>query len=360
MKKISFIAVILILCFVSASSQSCLPYGITFNNQAQIDSFQINNPGCIEIEGPVTISGDDITNLSGLSMLTSVWYGLDIRNNGSLTSLTGLDNLTSIGLGLWIWNNSALTSIAELSNLVSAGGILNITENDALTSLTGLDNVTTFTDIWIDGNDVLTSLTGLEALTSLEGELVISYNDALTSLTGFDNVSSMGFIEIYFNDALTSLTGIDNVHTIGGDFKVYFNGALSTCEVQSVCDYLADPSGTVVIHDNAPGCNSQEEVEEACGLSVEEQHMNAYLSLFPNPAKQEVNISTDDDREIEEVCIYTLIGQRVMQERSVNGILDISRLLSGMYIVEVTVENVKLRQKLVKLNKINKIKFGVS
>jgi S-formylglutathione hydrolase FrmB len=51
---------------------SCLPQGITFTNQAQIDNFQTNYPGCTEIEGDVTIAGDDITNLNGLSVLTSI------------------------------------------------------------------------------------------------------------------------------------------------------------------------------------------------------------------------------------------------------------------------------------------------
>ncbi len=34
-------------------AQSCLPDGITFETQAQIDSFQVNYPGCTEVEGNV-------------------------------------------------------------------------------------------------------------------------------------------------------------------------------------------------------------------------------------------------------------------------------------------------------------------
>lgn len=53
-------------------AQSCLPDGITFTTQAQIDSFQINYPGCTEIEGSVDIYSDDIQNLQGLSVVTSI------------------------------------------------------------------------------------------------------------------------------------------------------------------------------------------------------------------------------------------------------------------------------------------------
>jgi hypothetical protein len=38
-----------------AYSQGCLPEGITFTTQAQIDSFQINYPGCNAVEGNVII-----------------------------------------------------------------------------------------------------------------------------------------------------------------------------------------------------------------------------------------------------------------------------------------------------------------
>lgn len=48
----------------------CLPEGITFSTQEEIDNYQSNYPGCVEIEGDVIIEGEDITNLDGL-------YGLN-------------------------------------------------------------------------------------------------------------------------------------------------------------------------------------------------------------------------------------------------------------------------------------------
>ncbi len=51
-------------------NSSCLPEGITFTTQAEIDNFQVNHPWCNEIEGNVFIVGVDITNLDGLQVLT--------------------------------------------------------------------------------------------------------------------------------------------------------------------------------------------------------------------------------------------------------------------------------------------------
>jgi len=305
--------------------RSCLPDGIEFTTQAQIDSFQINHPNCTEIEGDVEINGGNITNLNGLSVLTSIGGGLYIGDNSALTSLIGLDNVVSIGGGLGIENNVLLTGISELDNLTSINGDLMIVDNTALTTLSGLDSVV-----------------------SIEGGLGISGNDALTTLTGLDNVTSIGGgLWVEANDALTSLMGLDNIDATSiSELNILNNPLLSICEVESVCDYLVAPGGTVEIHDNATGCNSQQEVEEACTESVEEINSKDYLSIFPNPAKHKVSISTDDGKEVDEVTIYTLTGQQVLQKRHVDGTIDISHLQPGMYIVEVTIENTRIRQKL--------------
>jgi len=67
MKKIFLnFALVAFGCY-NAISQGCLPEGITFTTQAQIDSFQINYPGCTKIEGNVNIKNSGgwvfITNL---------------------------------------------------------------------------------------------------------------------------------------------------------------------------------------------------------------------------------------------------------------------------------------------------------
>jgi hypothetical protein len=125
-----YIILIVLLMVSSARAQwgsSCLPEGITFNTQAQIDSFQVNYPGCIEIEGDVIIGflnagSCDITYLSGLSVLTSIGGNLIINVDESLTSLTGLENLTLIGSYLSININYALASLTGLEGLTSIGG----------------------------------------------------------------------------------------------------------------------------------------------------------------------------------------------------------------------------------------------
>ena len=96
-------------------SQPCLPEGITFSTQEQIDNFQTNHPNCTEIEGDVEINGGNITNLNGLNVLTSIGGDLEIDGNHSLVSLEGFDNLESDSINsLFIYSNSSLSICDEL------------------------------------------------------------------------------------------------------------------------------------------------------------------------------------------------------------------------------------------------------
>ena len=319
-----------------------------------------------------------LTSLTGLDNVTSIGGVLFISENPALTSLTGLDNVTSIGGNLWIRENAVLTSLTGLDNLITIWGNLFIEDTEALTSLTGLDNVTSVGNLLIWNNASLISLAGLESITFIEADIAIgnSYyggNPSLTSLTGLDNLTSIGgdfYIER--NAALTNLTGLDNLTSIGGGFCIYNNAALtsltgldsidagsiddlyicdnnslSTCEVQSVCDYLASPNGGISIHDNDSGCNSQAEVEAACEAGwVPNINFESEFSIYPNPAKKEIFISSKNGAIIKEVNIYNQIGHKVLYEKIITNTIDVSMLQQGMYIIELVLNESKIREKL--------------
>lgn len=70
MKAFAFAIVILLLFLCDeVCAQPCLPQGITFSSQEQVDAFKTNFPGCSEIEGDVLVQGNDITNLDSLHIL---------------------------------------------------------------------------------------------------------------------------------------------------------------------------------------------------------------------------------------------------------------------------------------------------
>lgn len=347
-----------------AYSQSCLPESIYFSTQNQIDSFQINFPGCIEIEGDVIINGDDITNVDGLSVLTSVWGVFRISGNNSLSSLEGLGNLTSVGGYLRI-SACAVTDLSELENLISVGGDLIIHYNSYLTSLTGLINLDSVGgDLKIVFNPVMINLTGLEGLTSIGGNLNI-YSNALNSLSGLENITSIagglfiGNLEYGGNPFLATLSGLDNIDAGSiTDLSIIHNASLSTCEVKCVCDYLVAPNGTIEIHDNAPGCNSQEEVEDACeSISVEEITIHKLCTIYPNPSSVALNFTFRISQyHYVTLKVYDVHGREVatlMDEQLTAGSHRVTwnaeRLPSGIYFYHLTAGNQSSTGKMVVL-----------
>jgi hypothetical protein len=423
MKTLILIAALAILSQLTANSQGCLPEGISFTYQYQIDNFQTNFPGCTEILGDVYIDDNgivnNITNLQGLNTVTSIGGSLIISNNKYLNGFGGLESLTTIGGTLKIFSNDTLTSLEGLGNISSIGGIfriegnaylttladfenlitvgagLQINYNDSLQSLSGFENLTTVSgDFSIGYNSVLINLmglqnlsfitgafsitynqslinlTGLENLNSIEGSMIIQHNDALTTLTGLDNLTSLGEdFAIEFNDVLTSLTGLENLTSIGGTIAIvhndtlpglngleniqantieylaiHNNSSLSECDVQSICEYLAAPGGEMDFHNNAPGCNSPEEVQQACLTSVKENVLQEEITLSPNPASSFITITVPGDMPIEEAIIYNHLGQKVFTAKPVNNMVDISGLKQGIYILEVVTKNRTIRE----------------
>ena len=66
---------------------------ITLSSQADVNAFVGSS-----INGNLTISGGDITNLSPLSTLTSVSGALDVYDNAALTNLDGLGGINSVAM----------------------------------------------------------------------------------------------------------------------------------------------------------------------------------------------------------------------------------------------------------------------
>ncbi len=209
---------------ISDLSQSCdigpcmIDY-IEFTSQEEIDSFLDNTAFCNEIEGDVLISGDDITNLEGLSVISHIGGSLIIQSNPILTDITGLFNIGLIGGDLTIQNNTTLSSLQGLNNLTTLNGSLSISDNDSLKSILP----------FLDLNDI-------------NGDLIIEGNQSLLSIKGLRHIEATGINNLYIND----------------------NPQLSACDYQSICDYIATPSGVISVSNNATGCSSFEELEAAC------------------------------------------------------------------------------------------------
>jgi len=292
MKKL-LLSLIGLFLWYTGSSQACLPQGITFSTQNQIDNFHTNYPNCTIIFGNVTISGANITNLNGLNGLTAIDANFTITNDSVLPNLSGLDSLTYIGGALEInWNHN-LSSLTGLNKITEIGGYLDITGNNNLTSLTALHN-----------------------LASINGYLQVDLNNVLDNLTGLDNIN---------DKSITTL-------------KIYNNDSLSNCTAHSVCFYFLT-GRNVQIYNNKTGCNSPDEVVDECfQLNVENITDDKAFSIYPNPATDKITVEQPGLTQSGNLTIVNIDGLELItrQITEPKTHLDISNLPSGVYFVRLT------------------------
>jgi len=329
-----------------------------------------------------------LNNLSGLSSLTSIGGGFFVVGNSSLTSFSGLSNLKSLGSDLMIISNSSLYDLQGLEGLTYIPGEFEVSNNLSLTSLAGLDNLTAFGSYVTigsinNGNQSLSSLAGLEKLTSIGTSLTISSNPHLNNMSGLENLTSIGWaLWIRDNSSLTNIVHLENLKSIGEilyisgnplltslsgldsinagsitNLTIWYNSSLSTCEVKSICDYLAAPNGTIDITNNAPGCNSPEEVIEACeSSSIEVIPTEDGFTVFPNPFTNQLNIGFSLDKPCRFiVSVYNNMGQLAARpaenelQPGVNQLQwDSSSLTPGIYLLHLQVGQEIISRKIIK------------
>ena len=269
-------------------SQTCLPNGITFKSQFQLDSFRVLYPNCTEILGHVEIRYDNenpiqhfygllnvkkvgamyfdfgiYQNLSGLENLEEISESLIFHNSDSLLTLEGLSNLKSTGS--LVINNLNIHNFAGLENLETIKHNLSIYDNQSLTSLKGLDNVrqigfltkTGFlNNILISKNPKLQNLDALENLNPqtalIKGNLRIIENPSLIDLRGLKHISSVeNLVEIKENSSLINLFGLDNLLKVN---RLIINGnsnllSLSGLRNLRIINYGLEISNNDKLHD---------------------------------------------------------------------------------------------------------------
>ncbi|WP_298760311.1 T9SS type A sorting domain-containing protein [uncultured Psychroserpens sp.] len=333
MKYLCFTIFLLVSFF---SFGQCPTSGITLSSQVEVDDFTTNYPGCTDLDYRLTISGNDIIDLSPLSTLNSV-KGLTVRDNLELVSLNGL-NLSEIGYEitqLSIENNNALFDISALSSATfeintfdNSSGEVRIKNNPFLSDLIGLEGLPEYVySIYIQNNNFLDDLTGLSTVKITE-DLVIEDNSGLTSFDGFSLTHQTGTFVFVNNNAMVSMNWPGNITPICGleitdnilleDIDAGFiypgndvcstyidisnNPNLIACSSDYLCSVLALISDAT-ISNNAIGCNSPEEVETQCPecptepLILSSQALvNDFQTIYPNCTELDFDllISGDD------------------------------------------------------------------
>jgi len=262
---------ILVMMFSSSLiAQDCTPNDIVLNSQSAINNFQVDHGPCDHVDGRLTIAGNDIANLAGLSDLVSVddlvitnnptlpnvdglsglntiFRDLEVSHNSDLIDLDGLIGVTHVTRNILIWNNVELESLDGLTWLTEIGGNLNIRDNTSLPDLEGLSHIVIVGgEVGVESNGNLVNLDGLRSLVTVGGSLRIQ-TENLVDIDGLSHVNTVGGRLIIYHTTLTEVDGLSGVTRAGSDLWISLNAQLRNL------DGLAALSAArnVAIEDNA-------------------------------------------------------------------------------------------------------------
>ncbi len=256
-------------------AQPCGSGGVILTDQADVDNFTIDYPGCTHILGNLTIdenflgANGNITDLSPLQVLTIIDGSLSVRNNDNITTLQGLHNISTVGLSTGVINNLQLTDLTGLTNLESTSGLV----VDGLETLDGINSLQT---IFVEE--------GFARALGLQGSQL-------------SDISALGNVDIEVARLLMVETSLSDLEMLSD--AVFRNGItivdnliLSFCSIPSICDIVLDPDAFNIVDNNATNCNSEDEIIGLCfSVPVEWVSFDTYF----RDDKVELEFSTIQD-----------------------------------------------------------------
>ncbi len=89
----------------------------------------------------------------------------------------------------------------------------------------------------------------------------------------------------------------------------------------------------------------------APNLSLIQTHTgNYHITIYPNPAKDVLNISTGIHQKIDNITVLNQSGQNIFETKATHQPIDLTGFQNGMYIVEIVIGKTKIRKKLLVIN----------
>lgn len=284
-----------------------------------------------------------------------------------------LINYLYIDLDPVLGDEDRITDLSPLKNIKTIIGDLVISgETESLKDFSGLENLQTITgDLIFKSVRGIKSFKGFENLQTINGDLIFEYVEGIKNLKGFESLSEIGDVLELRNTKFESLSGLSSLKSIGryvildrnenlvdiqalksdihfleeeehpefSGIWIIDNPKLSICNCGLVCRRISSIAH-FIFERNAEGCNSIEEVQEACLQSdVADNIDNNETFKFLDDKTIRFSSTIHKDK----VFIYNTIGMNFSGKLSINSdIVGLRDLPTGFYILIVGDQRIKV------------------
>lgn len=204
-----------------------------------------------------------------------------------------------------------------------------------------------FMDFEIDSADNLYTLGRFKNIADFDPG-VATYNLGMSNNAYFQT-----FIQKLNNDGNFVYAGI--LQADGSDYEFAYDMYVTSSAITMVgsisSSLYVDPNSTNVILYNTAGQKDAFIVNlNQTTLNIENFYQSK-ISIYPNPATSQINLLFEKSLENANIKIISMNGQVISQKQNISGLdfnMDVSRLNSGMYLIQISDKNAVWNSKFIK------------
>lgn len=345
--------------------------GVLTLNTSGDEAIQLDNPSTLNNSGTITITGaggntapgdngielagGTLNNFAMLTITNSFDKGIllnsgILNNDGTLEiSNTGEEGMDMVG-GTFNNNTGATFQAANCTDdglevntaVVNNDGAINIYDS-------GSDDIETFTGFAFNNTSNATFAPGnpigqMEIRSDFDmGAATITFDiSGTTAVTEFDQIENFLVPTVLtIAGATADLNWGSYIPSVGDTFKIVDGSGLVTGTFSAVTTSNSDIVTTI----NYSADEVEVEVIEV--LSIDNVSVVDF-SIYPNPAKTEINIQSSNQTQIDNVELYNILGRRVLVTGTlVDNKVNVANIASGIYLMKIKSGNNSVTKKII-------------
>jgi len=233
--------------------------------------------------------------------------------------------LETHGMGNGIANDNYVTT-ANINTVTSL--YINFKN---ISDLTGIEDFTALTDLRAYNNN----LTDIDISSNVALQHFSCSNNQITSLDVSNN-PNLTYLACHHNQ-LTELNVKNGHNTIITHFAAQSNPNLTCIEVD-------DAAWSTT---NWTSIDATASFSEDCNLSAEEYDLQNAFNVYPNPAKDVINITNDSEEPITSMQLFNILGESIYNSDKFQSKINIAKLKDGMYLLKIVTKTGSITKKII-------------
>lgn len=308
-----------------------------------------------EITKDLNPGGGDCNGTEAMVMGDYVYFQAENGSDGP--------ELHRISINAQLWDSTIVATCGSWTSpggqFFTGNGTYQVTDVIPSVACPGCDS-TIYTDLTITSDDLIINYSVINCGTwispggtpySTPGVYAVSDTFNSVLCPGADSIINVDLEIVQLSNAVTAFSGVLVAQAPGANYQwLDCDDDYAFIPGENDQDFIPSVSGNYAVQVSLGGCVDT----SACyyveaGAFIEESGLGSSVYLYPNPTNGEVRIQTELEGDYL-IRIFNLSGQLVQTIQATNSTTELSlaKLEDGMYLIEISNENGRAVERIVK------------